>query len=187
MSYFTEILCEHNGEFQAVDLDLCDSSTLDDLVDTMRSAGDADGEAVAVIEHEDAWFALVRLCADDEVKVFISSIESAAESPFADLLVDYLDSPDDEYEPEEDTFDDETGVAVDDDEDVDDDDDEEEISMFVPDPDDEWGGDADIYADRGVAPQELLDQVAKYQSDPARVVAHIGEIVGFADQLEAAR
>ncbi|MGO2861788.1 MAG: tRNA adenosine deaminase-associated protein, partial [Brevibacterium sp.] len=65
--------------------------------------------------------------------------------------------------------------------------DDDEVEMLEFDPDAEWGGDADIYADRGVTAATLIDQVESYRSDPARVVAHVGEAVGFADQLEAAR
>ncbi|WP_349827094.1 tRNA adenosine deaminase-associated protein [Brevibacterium litoralis] len=190
MSYFTEILTEFPDGYRATDLDVTDHSSLDDLVDVMRGAGEVDGEAVAVIEHEDEWFALIRLTGDDDVKVFVSDIEAAANSPFADLLVDYLDSPVDEYEPEEDSYSDTSDADGAEDVDGDgepDEGEEDEVSMFVPDPDAEFAGDVDIFADRGVPAADLIDQVGKYQSDPARVVAHVGEIVGFADQLEAAR
>ena len=70
---------------------------------------------------------------------------------------------------------------------VDEEDDEDEVEMLEFDADAEWGGDADIYSDRGVPAATLIDQVESYRSDPARVVAHVGEAVGFADQLEAAR
>ena len=64
--------------------------------------------------------------------------------------------------------------------------DEAEVGMFEPEADAVWGGDADIYADRDVTADELLEQVSRYQSDPARVVAHIGEKAGFADALGSA-
>ena len=64
--------------------------------------------------------------------------------------------------------------------------DEAEVGMFEPEADAVWGGDAGIYADRDVTADELLEQVSRYQSDPARVVAHIGEKAGFADALGSA-
>ncbi|MCT1872713.1 tRNA adenosine deaminase-associated protein [Brevibacterium luteolum] len=91
MAYFTEILAEGADGYRPLDLDMRDAATLDDLIDMMRSAGE-DGEAIAVIEHEDEWFGLVRLLADDEVRVFISDIAAAEESPYADIFADYLDS-----------------------------------------------------------------------------------------------
>ncbi|MGC3020945.1 MULTISPECIES: tRNA adenosine deaminase-associated protein [unclassified Brevibacterium] len=182
MSYFTEILTDSGDGYRALDVDVRDASDLDDLVDTMRGAAGDDGEAVAVIEHEDEWFGLVRLCADNEVKVFLSDLVAVEASPFAEIFADFLDSRPDAYEaePEED-------FGIDVDEAAEDEDEEDEVEMLELDPDAEWGGDADIYADRGVSAATLIEQVEAYRSDPARVVAHVGETVGFADQLEAAR
>ena len=181
MSYFTEILTDSGDGFRALDVDVRDSTDLDDLIDTMRGAAGEDGEGVAVIEHEDEWFALVRLCADNEVKVFLSDLAAVEASPFAEIFADFLDSRPDAYEAElEEDFGSEEETAADEDED-------EEVEMLELDPDGEWGGDADIYADRGVPAATLIEQVEAYRSDPARVVAHVGEAVGFADQLEAAR
>ena len=181
MSYFTEILAESGDGFRALDVDVGDASDLDGLVDMMRTSGAEDGEAVAVIEHEDEWFGLVRVCADNEVRVFLSDLAAVEASPFSELFADYLDSRPDAYEaePEE-----EFGLAEDE---VDEDEDDDEVEMLDFDPDAEWGGDADIYADRGVSAASLIEQVDRHRSDPARVVAHIGEAVGFADQLEASR
>lgn len=183
MSYFTEILADSGDGFRALDVDVRDANDLDDLVDMMRSAAGDDGEAVAVIEHEDEWFGLVRLCGNNEVKVFLSDLAAVEASPFAEIFADFLDSRPDAYdaEPEEDF-----GAAEEEDAAAEDDD-EDEVEMLEFDADSEWGGDADIYSDRGVPAAMLIDQVESYRSDPARVVAHVGETVGFADQLEAAR
>ncbi len=181
MSYFTEILADSGDGFRALDVDVGDANDLDDLADMMRAASGDDGEAVAVIEHEDEWFGLVRLCENNEIKVFLSDLAAVEASPFAPIFSDFLDSRPDAYEaePEED-------FGIDEDE-SDDESDDDEVEMLEFDPDAEWGGDADIYADRGVAAAVLIDQVEAHRSDPARVVAHVGEAVGFADQLEAAR
>ena len=183
MSYFTEILADSGDGFRALDVDVHDANDLDDLVDMMRSAVGDDGEAVAVIEHEDEWFGLVRLCRNNEVKIFLSDLAAVEASPFAEIFADFLDSRPDAYdaEPEEDFGAEEDEAAVDEE------DDEDEVEMLEFAPDAEWGGDADIYSDRGVPAATLIDQVESYRSDPARVVAHVGEAVGFADQLEAAR
>ncbi len=106
--------------------------------------------------------------------------------PSAAIFADYLDSRPDAYEaePEEEFgLDEETQTSEDEDED----DNDDEIEMLDFDGDAEWGGDADIYADRGLPAADLIEQVEQHRSDPARVVAHVGETVGFADQLEAAR
>ncbi|WP_209325599.1 tRNA adenosine deaminase-associated protein [Brevibacterium renqingii] len=182
MSYFTEILADSGDGFRAIDGDVGDANDLDDLVDMMRNSGGDAGEAVAVIEHEDEWFGLVRLCENNEVKVFLSDLAAVEASPFAEMFADLLDSRPDAYEaePEED-------FGIEEDEAEDDDEDDDEVEMLEFDPDAEWGGDADIFADRGVPASALIEQVEQHRSDPARVVAHVGETVGFADQLEAAR
>lgn len=189
MSYFTEILAEAGGSWRARDLDVRDYATLDDLAEVMRTVADDEGEALAVIEHEDAWFGLVRLTGEDEIKVFLSDADAAARSQFAELFEDYLDAPlpaevDDEDENIAGTIpesDDDAGL---DGEEEDESEDEPHLEHGeVP----SWAGDADLYADRGVSSEELLDQVGEHTSDPARVVAHIGEAVGFAEQLEAVR
>lgn len=181
MSYFTATVAQHGDNFRTIDVDVEEWSTLDDLAQALRAASGEDCEALAVVEREDEWFAMIRLTQTDDVKVFISDLVAAQASPYADVLEDYLDSPLDEYELEDgDDFDD----------DFDDEDEaentEDEPTMFESE-DAQWGGDADIYADYGVGANELLDQCDKHSADPARVVAHVGEKVGFADVLEAAR
>ncbi|WP_101652532.1 tRNA adenosine deaminase-associated protein [Brevibacterium ihuae] len=187
MAYFTAVLSHSSGGYRAVDYDIRDAANLDDLLETMRSGGEDEGEAVAVIEHEDEWFALVRLSAADEVKVFLSDVHAVAESPFAELFVDYLDARQDEYESDEDIEEESAAPVADEDAEVDDEEDDEVVPMLDLEDDAEWGGDADVFADLGVPAEELLEQAQTHASDPARVVAHVGEAVGFADQLEAAR
>ncbi|MDN6528408.1 MAG: tRNA adenosine deaminase-associated protein [Brevibacterium sp.] len=182
MSYFTEILAETSDGFRALDVDVRDASDLDSLVEMMQAAGAEDSESLAVIEHEDEWFGLVRVCDNNEIKVFLSDLRAVELSPFAEIFADFLDSQPDAYEAEP-----EEEFGLEDDETDDDDEEEEEGAMLEFDADAEWGGDADVYADRGIRAADLIEQVEKYRSDPARVVAHIGETVGFADQLQAAR
>src|SRR5699024_5312618 len=110
-------------------------------------------------------------------------------SPFAPIFSDFLDSRPDAYEaePEED-------FGIDEDE-TDDESDDDEVEMLEFDPDAEWGGDADIYADRGVAAAVLSDQVEAHRPDPAGEWggdADISAVRGVAaavliDQVEAHR
>lgn len=182
MSYFTAAVAQSGEEYRPLDIDVEEWSTLDDLAQTLRTSAGEGEEVVTVVEREDQWFALIRLTKNDDLKVFISDLAAAQDSPFADVFEDYLDSPLDEYELEDgDDFD----ADFDDDEDETDEDEEESV-MFETE-DTQWGGDADIYADCGVSADELLDQCERHSEDPARVVAHVGEKVGFASALEAAR
>lgn len=182
MSYFTAVMSRTDDRFRPLDLAVEDVTDLAELADLIDGAGDgsADGDAVAVIEHEDEWFAFVRVVGD-ETAVFLSDVRAVAQSPYADLFVDYLDSRPDEYEEDD---------VVDPDEDleeVDGDDDEDEPQMLDFEAPPLWSGDASLFAGDGVQAAELLDQLERHSSDPARIVAHVGEAVGFAEVLEAAR
>ena len=183
MSYFTAVLTRADDSFQLVDLVLEDVEDLADLADLVDGVGDgsADGEAVAVIEHEDEWFGLIRIVEGDAT-VFLSDVSAAAASPYADLLADYLDSRTDEYEEDEEPADEQDEDAEDDDEEAD-----EDAQMLDLDQSSDWSGDPGLFADAGVAAEDLLAQLERHGADPARVVAHVGEAVGFADALEAAR
>lgn len=183
MSYFTAVLTRADDSFQLVDLVLEDVEDLADLADLVDGVGDgsADGEAVAVIEHEDEWFGLIRIVEGDAT-VFLSDVSAAAASPYADLLADYLDSRTDEYEEDEEPADEQDEDAEDDDEEAD-----EDAQMLDLDQSSAWGGDPGLFADAGVSADELLAQLERHGADPARVVAHVGEAAGFADALEAAR
>ena len=184
MAYFTAVLTRADDRFQLVDLVLEDVEDLADLADLVDGVGDgsADGEAVAVIEHEDEWFGLIRIVEGDAT-VFLSDVTAAAASPYADLLADYLDSRADDYEDDEEPADEQDDDA-DDDEDAEDD---ADAQMLDLDQSSDWGGDPGLFSDVGVSADELLAQLARHGADPARVVAHVGEAAGFADALEAAR
>lgn len=185
MAYFTAVLACTDDRFRLLDLVVEDVADLPELADLVDGVGDgsADAEAVAVIEHEDEWFALIRIV-DGDAAVFLSDTEAAASSPYAELFEDYLDSLPDEYEDDGDA-----AAGPDEDEGAGDSDDEEdeEAQMLEFDAPLAWSGDPGLFADAGVPAAELLDQLERHSSDPARVVAHVGEAVGFADALEAAR
>lgn len=183
MSYFTAVISRNDDRFRALDLAVEDVADLAELADLIDGAGDgsADGEAIAVIEHEDAWFALIRIVGP-EATAFLSDVEAISESPYAELFTDYLDSRPDEYEDDDVVVPDEE-----DEDDADDEEDEEEPQMLDFDTPPTWSGDAGLFSDDGLSAAELLEQLERHSSDPARVVAHVGEAVGFADVLEAAR
>lgn len=183
MSYFTAVMSRTDDSFRLLDLAVEDVADLAELADLIDGAGDgsADGDAVAVIEHEDEWFAFVRVVGE-ETTVFLSDVRAVAQSPYAELFVDYLDSQPDEYEQDD---------VVDPDEELEEEDDgdeaEDEPQMLDFEAPPLWSGDASLFAGDGLQAAELLDQLERHSSDPARIVAHVGEAVGFAEVLEAAR
>lgn len=181
MSYFTEILAETSGSWRARDIDVHESETLEELLELMRASGEGDGDVVTVIEHEDDWFALVRLNTEDESSVFLSNVDGVRESPFAEVFEEFLGGTSEEFEEEFEPAD------VDPDAEDDEDDEEDEPAMLASDEDANWAGDADLFADRGVSAEELITQVEEHSDDPSQVVTFVGEAVGFAEQLEAVR
>lgn len=185
MSYFTAALVHTDDGYRPLDLEIDDAETMADLVELIDAAGDAELGALAVIEHEDEWFALVRVLPEGEVKVFLSDIGAVADSPYAELFADCLDSQPDAYEG--DPMEGEEDYSNGDEDDDEEDEAEEGATMLELDDDSDWGGDPDIFAAEGIAADELIEQVREHGSDPARVVAHVGEKAGFAEQLEAAR
>ena len=46
MAYFTAVLSHSSGGYRAVDYDIRDAANLDDLLETMRSGGEDEGEAL---------------------------------------------------------------------------------------------------------------------------------------------
>lgn len=183
MSYFTAVMSRADDRFRVLDLAVEDVGDLAELADLVEGAGDesGEGEAIAVIEHEDEWFALIRVLGSDTA-VFLSDVEAVASSPYAELFADYLDSRPDEYEEDDLVVPDEEDEAEPDDEE-----DEDEPQMLDFDTPPTWSGDPGLFSDDGVTADELVEQLERHTSDPARVVAHVGEAVGFADVLEAAR
>ena len=52
--------------------------TLEELTDALRGVSVGDQPVLAVIEHEDEWFALVRVDGDDDPRLFVSDLDAAA-------------------------------------------------------------------------------------------------------------
>lgn len=183
MSYFTAVLADTGDGWRANDVDPADAADMDDLVEMMRAVSEDGKDTLAVIEHEDDWFALVRAWADEDAKVFVSDVAAAAQSTFVDVLADYVgvqgrdydadDEPEesDGEEQEEDDEDDQTSATA-------------VTSVNTP---AEWGGDADVLDERGVDADKLCALVAESSEDPGEVLTAISEIVGFGELLDALR
>ena len=192
MTYFTAVLAaaapdaSTPRDWRAVDVDLDEVDDVDALSDALGDAADAvdaGSLVIAVLEREDEWFALARQ-GDDGLRVFVSDLEAASTSRFAELLADAA-SGSDGSEPAtgaegEDDLDDEDGdgdpgAAAEPDDDA--------PAAAVAGP--SWAGDAAVLADVGVAAEELVETSETH--DPATALAVVGERVGFVDLLEALR
>lgn len=183
VSYFTAVLVPRGRTWVSCDASLDDVSGLDELVGVVRGCTDGD-TALAVLEREDEWFAVVRVDGDDDARVFVSDLPAARQSSFGPVFAD------------PDLWSDagslraagllpqgygEDGYGGDEDEDEVADEDRPKLAE-VP-----WAGDLSLLEDLGLGGAALKDVVEADADDPAAALTEIGERVGFLDLLEQLR
>ncbi|MER8155258.1 hypothetical protein [Streptomyces sp. NPDC094472] len=144
--YFAALLARTAEGWEASDTELDDVETLTDLIELARLASKDDDTVLAFIEHEDAWFGVVRVDGEDDPHIYVSDAAAAARTSYGSMLTDELlgRDPDDDLDSLVDLDGTEDGEPDRDDEDADD--------APVP-----LGplGDADILADYGMDEKEL--------------------------------
>ncbi len=205
MSYFTAAIGRNGSGWRALDVDLEDAETLDELGEQLRVAGDG-VPVVAVIEHEDDWFALVRVDDGEDPRAFVSDLDATERSRYADLLsgIDGVIPVEQEApasgpapttagppEPDESFGSDQDEPA----EPIDGLDDSllagadadlaaaaEQLESSAS-----WAGDPTVLADVGVSADELVKLVLTSSGDPALVLADLGERCGFDELLDSMR
>ena len=178
MAYFTAVIARSGRSWKARDVEVDDAGSLDELADALRLASIDDQPVLAVVEHEDEWFALVRVDGDEEPRLFVSDLGASTQGHYAQLLASAADveveddDPAADADPEdaEDPGEAEEGSA-----------DEEEPVVAA------WAGDVDLLDDLGISARALRKLAEEKGDDPGAVLAEIGETVGFADLLEALR
>jgi putative tRNA adenosine deaminase-associated protein len=158
VAYFTAVVVQVGGRWRARDIEIDEAETLDELVDVLRDAVGEDGRAMAMVEHEDDWFALVRVDGDEDPRVFVSNLEAAGHSIFAAVLGSVPDA----------TEEDET-------------EDDEPVAGEV------WAGEIDLLADLGVSGGALHALVGEFSDDPGTALGRISEAIGCADLLQSLR
>jgi len=173
VAYFTAVIARSGRSWKTRDVEVDDAGSLDELADVLRAASVGDQPVLAVIEHEDEWFALVRVDGDDEPRLFVSDLAACSVGHYATLLASAADvdvHDDDPVDPD-----------AEDDEDDEEAPDEEEPVIAA------WAGDTDLLDDLGVSARALRKLSEEKGDDPSAVLAEIGETVGFAELLEALR
>ena len=173
VAYFTAVIARAGAAWRSRDVEVDDANTLEDLTDALRGVAVGDQPVLAVIEHEDEWFALVRVDGDDEPRLFVSDLAAASRSRYGPLLapaadVDSADDLDDDEDGDKDGEDDEERE-------------EEEPKIAV------WAGETDLLEDLGVTGRTLRKLVEENGDDPGAVLAEVGEVVGFVGLLDALR
>ena len=178
VAYFTAVISRTGASWRAKGVEVDDADTLEELTDALRGVAVGDQPVIAVIEHEDEWFALVRVDGDDEPRLFVSDLYAASHSHYGPLLAPAADV---------DSEDDPIAAPDDGDEAVDGDDDDagakadDEPKVAV------WAGEADLLEDFGVSGRALRKLVEENSDDPGTVLAEIGETVGFVELLDTLR
>ncbi len=216
VSYFTAVLARQPRGWRVLDLDVDDAEDLDDLTELVRGALPGAGPALAIIEREDSWFALVRVDDEGDPRPFVSDLRESMRSRYGAMLEPAadIDVPDDldglgdlsvdEDEDEDVAETDAAATASDEDDDAISDDDEEPDDIaagareaLAPDLTDleaggrrvtrTWAGDPGLLEDLGCTAAELVQLTTDEPDDPSAVLAGIGEACGFDEQLDALR
>ncbi|MGN6611288.1 MAG: tRNA adenosine deaminase-associated protein [Angustibacter sp.] len=204
MSYFSAVICRNGSGWRALDVDLEDLESLDEVGDHLRAVANG-GPVLAVLEREDEWFALIRVDDDNEPRVFVSDLDATQRSHYAEMLAPVGDVELEEYadlrnpsaststpsDLGDDTVDDPADVEEHDDGDQDPlmsgADDDLAAAAIDPELPPAWAGDPGLLEDVGVEASELVDLVLAAPSDPGSVVADLGERCGFDELIEALR
>jgi putative tRNA adenosine deaminase-associated protein len=197
VAYFTAVIARSGDTWKARDVEVDDAGSLDELADALRQTAIDDQPVIAVIEHEDEWFALVRVDGDDEPRLFVSDLGASTKGHYAGLLAGAADV---DVDADADVAgDDENGDAAGDGADgadgtgdgadgadgtgdgADGAAEDGEPAVMA------WAGDADLLDDLGTSARALRKLAEEKGDDPGAVLAEIGEVAGFADLLEALR
>lgn len=175
MAYFTAVIARASASWRSRDVEVDEANTLEDLTDALRGVAVGDQPVLAVIEHEDEWFGLVRVDGDEEPRLFVSDLAAASRSRYGPLLAPAadVDSADDLTDDEED------GAGSDDGDDGDKEDPEPKVAV--------WAGETDLLEDLGVSGRTLRKLVEENSDDPGTVLAEVGETVGFVELLDTLR
>jgi putative tRNA adenosine deaminase-associated protein len=173
VAYFTAVIARSGATWRARDVEVDDAATLEELADALRSVSVGDQPVLAVIEHEDEWFAVVRVDGDDEPRLFVSDLAAAGTSPYGPLLAPAADV---------DTAED-LDVAEDEEGKDDEDDDSENANPKIA----AWAGESDLLEDLGVTGRTLRKLVEENGEDPGTVLGEVGETVGFVELLDTLR
>ncbi len=215
VAYFAALLARSADRWTARDADLDEIEDVAGLVELMREVPEDDEEeeepdtSVLLLEQEDVWFAVVRLDADEDPRLFVSDVAAVSRSAYADLLLsaDLLPVGPDGRPAAQPAV----TARADSEVDAEDLDEEEAEDGDVPDEDEladaaqlesadladaESGGhrplhsgpagDAELLADFGVHASTLVG-LCQEGVVPADALADVAEALGAADELEEVR
>jgi putative tRNA adenosine deaminase-associated protein len=173
VSYATAALARVGSAWFGDELDLEDVEDLDGVVERLREVvGDDASTALLFVEEDDEWFAILRVDADDEPRVFVSDARVISSSETAALFAEAA------VEAVADDAD-----AGDDEDDENEDEDEDEGTLADGDP----TGDAGLLGDLGTSAPRLLALCAEEGQLPSDVISSLCEAAGCLDVLDKLR
>jgi putative tRNA adenosine deaminase-associated protein len=171
VTYATAALARVGPDWFGDEVELDDVEDLDGVVELLREVvGDDATTALLFVEEDDEWFAILRVDADDEPRVFVSDARVIASSQIAGLFAEAAveASVDDD--------------ADDDDGDADDEDDDEGTRA-----DGDPTGDPAVLSDLGTSASQLVALCAAEGELPADAISALCEAAGCLDVLEKLR
>jgi putative tRNA adenosine deaminase-associated protein len=172
VTYATAALARVGSDWLGDEVELDEVEDLDGVVELLREVvGDEAETALLFVEEDDEWFAVLRVDADGEPRVFVSDARVIASSDTAALFAEAA---------AEATVDGDEGATDDDGEEVDDPD---EGTRADGDP----TGDPTLLTDLGTPAARLLELCAEEGQLPADVISTLCEAAGCLDVLEKLR
>ena len=195
VAYFAALLARSADRWQARDADLDEIEDVAGLVEFMREVPDEEEDepdtVVLLLEQEDVWFAVVRLDAEEDPRLFVSDVAAVSRSAYADLLLagglvplGPDGRPSEEPVPGE--------AAAEDGEDDGDGERPDLAALAEADPGERRplhsgpAGDAELLVDFGVRTTKLVG-LCRDGLLPADALADLAEALGAADELEEVR
>jgi putative tRNA adenosine deaminase-associated protein len=169
VTYAAAALARVDATWYGDELELDEVEDLDGVVELLREVvGDDAKTALLFVEEDDEWFAVLRVDADGEPRVFVSDARVISSSETAALFAEAA-----------------VEVTVDEDEDDEADDDSESDDGTRADGDPT--GDPTLLADLGTPAARLLELCAEEGQLPADVITTLCEAAGCLDVLEKLR
>jgi putative tRNA adenosine deaminase-associated protein len=171
VTYVASALARIDGAWFGDDVELEDVEDLDGVVELLREVVGDDAETgLMFVEEDDEWFAILRIDADGDPRVFISDVRVVSSSDIAPLFaeaaieVSVVEEDDDETdEVDEDGEDDGPGI------------------------DGDPAGDTALMNDLGTSGPRLLTLCAEEGQLPSDVISSLCESAGCLDVLEKLR
>jgi putative tRNA adenosine deaminase-associated protein len=168
VAYFAALLARIDDGWEPSDVELDEVDDLESLAEIMRAAAVDEQPVLLFLEHEDLWFAVVRVDGDEDPRVFVSDRTAVAHSAYAEMLLS----------GEEEALGDLDVVETDE---------AEELDEDAPPPVSGPAGDADVLSDLGTPEPELLALCSREGILPTDALTTLAERAGAVEALESVR